>query len=78
MTEVLGMKIDDLPEGWMPVNAIVVIECVDLNDDAPDSPGIKRLSTRHTSELDMWTALGMLTAAAADLKQQYIESTEDI
>lgn len=72
-----NLEVEDLPEGWRPVNALVITECIDLTDPSEDVPGAKRLSTRSTDDLDVWTAIGMLEAVAADLKAQYVASIVD-
>lgn len=76
MGEALGLTVADLDEGWRPLNLVAVVESIDLT--VPDTgPRTKRLSTRATEDLDLWTAIGMLEAALADLKQQYVNSLEE-
>ena len=70
------LDLGELPEGWRALNAIAVIECIDLDDDSPDIPGAKRISIRSTDDLDVWTAIGMLRGALADLEQQFLESLD--
>ncbi len=77
MTAVFGLEVDDLPAGWQPVNAIIITECIDLSDEADSGSAMHRLSTRSTPDLTVWSAIGMLEAAAADLKKQYVKKLED-
>jgi hypothetical protein len=76
MSEINGLAVEDLPDGWQPLNVIAITECVDLSDDRAGA-AMHRLSTRSTDGLTVWAAIGMLEAAAADLKQQYVEKLED-
>lgn len=75
---VYGLDTGDLPEAWRPLNAIAIVECLDLDDNSPDLPGAKRLCVRSTDDLDAWTAIGMLEAVAADLKSQYVAGLEPV
>ena len=70
-----GLEVADLPDDWRPTSAIVVVESVDLDDDRGGA-AVKRLSTRHSEDLDAWKAIGMLQAAAADLTRQFLDATE--
>lgn len=72
-----GLEVDDLPEGWQPINVIAITECIDLSDESDSGPGMHRLSTRSSSDLNVWSAIGMLEAAATDLKKQYVEKLEE-
>lgn len=74
MATVFGLDVGDLPEGWTPLRAVVVVECIDLADNSPDSPGAKRLSTRASDETDLWTGIGMLRAAGLDFERQYLDA----
>lgn len=76
-TQLFGVDTDDLPDGWSPVEAIAVVRCVDLSQDE-GGPAASKLAVRATHNLTIWEALGMLTAACADLKAQYVDNLEDI
>lgn len=74
---VYGLQFGDLPEGWTPLRALIIIECIDLTDESPDEAGRKRLSIRHSDDLDAWTAVGLVECAAADLKKQFVATLEE-
>lgn len=76
MAEVFGLKLDEVPEGWRPTKMIAVVECLDPASESGGS-GAMRMSTRATNDLTLWSAIGMLRAALADLEQQYVASLSD-
>lgn len=54
--EVLGLPLIALPQGWTPVDAVVVAKCID-----PD--GRMQLTVRYTDGLALWDVLGLLASA---------------
>lgn len=70
MAEVFGLDIGELPEGWRPLEALVIVRCVALDEEG--GAGAQKLAFRHTPGLPSWEALGILTGYAADLKQQFL------
>lgn len=71
MAEAFGVGVGGLPAGWIPTKVISVVECFDP-DSTEDGPGALRLSVRASDDLSLWTAIGMLRSALADLDQQYL------
>jgi hypothetical protein len=46
----------DLPDGWIPVDVVSVVKCL-------DSEGNVQIAMRQSGGLNTWEAIGMLTAA---------------
>lgn len=63
MTEVFGLPIQPLPEGWQPLEACVVVKLL-------DGKGAVALATRYTDSLNLWEALGMTVASADGLRDE--------
>lgn len=59
----------DMPEGWTPLEAVVVLECL-------DEQGTRRIYHCSTETLTEWTMVGMLTgvldSSREDLKNEFI------
>jgi len=59
-----------LPEGWMAIEAVAVIKCLDVEGDA-------RLLVATTPTLNPWEAVGMLVGAAdserEDLRETFVD-----
>jgi hypothetical protein len=55
MAEVFGLPVDDLPDGWQPLEAIVIVKCI--RPDATDMP--YALCTRRTDGMTPWETAGM-------------------
>lgn len=53
---VYGLEIEEMPEGWTPLEACVVLKCL-------DDEGEVALATRQTDALRVWDVVGMLEAA---------------
>lgn len=66
MSEVYGLEAPDLPEGWMPLEACIVVKALDEN-------GIVRLAMRYTPGLSVWEALGMIASTDVALRNDMIE-----
>lgn len=54
---IYGLKTTELQEGYVPLEAVAIIKCLDQN-------GQPTLVMETTDSLSSWEALGMLTAAA--------------
>lgn len=74
MAEVYGIEVGELPEGWTPVEAIVIVKCHDLTDG--DNPSA-RLALRASEGLNSWEAIGMVRAYEADLLDQFLRSVRE-
>lgn len=61
---------DELPDGWVPEAALVVIKCVDMSDGKP------RLSMRSSDNISSWEAYGLLSGYAADIMKQFLEDID--
>lgn len=48
--------VGDIPEGWVPVDVVSVIKCLDDDGDTA-------LCVRTSGTLSTWESVGMLTAA---------------
>ncbi|HLT60887.1 MAG TPA: hypothetical protein VK020_06815 [Microlunatus sp.] len=60
MAQVFGLPIDDLPDGWEPVEALVIVKCL-----RPEEDGYPYgLTALATDGLSVWEAEGMLRWAA--------------
>lgn len=66
----IDMGDDELPEGWVPEAALVVIKCIDMGDGKP------RLSMRSSDNVSSWEAYGMLICYAEDIKKQFLEDID--
>lgn len=71
---VYGLGLDPMPEGWTPLEAFVVLKCL-------DEDGHVALWTQSTEGVMSWDAVGMLTAALDtqrdDLRQGFIREDDD-
>lgn len=59
LKEKMNLKIDyshDLPEGWIPVDVVSVVKCL-------DEEGNSQLCVRQSGGLSTWESIGMFTAA---------------
>jgi hypothetical protein len=77
VTAVFGMPIADLPSDWQPVQAVMVVECMDP-DTAVSGAAAMRLSIRVTDTTTIWTAIGMLRSALVDLEQQFAGASREL
>jgi len=50
-----------LPEDWMPVDGVAILKCLDAQGDP-------RLLLVATNTLSQWEAVGMLTAALDEVR----------
>jgi hypothetical protein len=74
MADAYGLPMHDLPDGWQPVEAIMVIKCIQ-----PEG-GTKfpyRFAFRATEGLTMMEASGMAEYAHENLKAEMIKEDED-
>jgi hypothetical protein len=55
MAEVYGLAIDDLPEDWQPIEAVVLVKCI--RPDADGNPYV--LASRRTDGVTPWEIAGM-------------------
>lgn len=53
---VYGLNVKPMPDGWTPLEAFVVLKCL-------DEDGEVALLTRATEGVRAWDSVGMLTAA---------------
>lgn len=60
----------DIPEGFTPLEAVVVIKCL-------DEDGELALSVRTTSGLTSWESVGMLIAASDQARSQINQDFKD-
>ncbi|GAA4082859.1 hypothetical protein [Actinomadura miaoliensis] len=68
MAELYGLQVEDLPEGWEPVEAVCVVKCL-RPEDADFPYGLIAVAT---GGLSTWEAEGMLSWAARNA-----DGTED-
>jgi hypothetical protein len=61
---------DELPEGWVPEAALVLIKCIDMTD------GKAKLSMRSSDNITSWEAYGMLIGFAQDIMKQFQEDLD--
>lgn len=75
---VMGMMVSELPEGWQPLNVIMVIECLKLHEEQI-APGRfpYGLVCRATEGLSLWNAEGMVTWAQRQVINQSDGLDED-
>lgn len=67
MAEFLGLEVDtQLPEGFHPVGALVIVKGVDMKD------GDLRLCTMSTDDIAVWEVAGMLRCCALDAERQFL------
>lgn len=64
---VYGLDASPLPDGYIPLEAVVIIKT--LNDAGESS-----LVIRHAGEITDWERMGMLTAALDVVKEQTVAS----
>lgn len=69
MADLFGMEVPDLPEGWTPLRACAVLECLVLDGESEES--VRRLCLRAPEGTLTWDLLGMLNAMLLDVEQQY-------
>lgn len=74
MGDVYGLQMGAMPDGWTPLDAFVVLKCL-------DEDGNVALLTRSTESLRAWDAVGLLTAALdverAELRDGFINDEDD-
>lgn len=70
--KVFGLEVRDLPEGEIPVEAVVVVKAL-------TAEGESVLSLRYTSGLAAWDRAGLLRAATlradTDLEEGWVDET---
>lgn len=60
---IFGLEpVDDLPDGWTPLEAIVAVKCLDEGGDVA-------VHTTATAALNSWEALGMVNDARLRLEK---------
>lgn len=73
MAQLLNIDMPDLPEGYVPVEAVAVIKCL-------DDQGNLTIAVRTSSGVMAWEAVGMLISASdmarADLQTDLILGEE--
>lgn len=71
---VYGLDLDPLPENWTPIEATVIVKCLDQD-------GVLALVTRHTKGITSWEVVGLLTASLdterADLQSSFQSDRDD-
>jgi len=57
---VFGVEVDGLPEGWQPVEVLVIVKCL-----LPEGEGMGSyaLAQRYSDGLQPWDVAGLLRAA---------------
>lgn len=68
-TEAFGVPVPELPEGYVALEAVVLLECLD--DD-----GTMRLVVRYSEGLSVWRAIGMLDVALATERASVVAGFE--
>lgn len=63
---VSNIKLQDLPEGYMPLETVAVIKCLDAN-------GSPTLAIRMSKGLMPWEAIGMLVTASDQARTEIQE-----
>jgi hypothetical protein len=76
MAQAFGLDVGELPDGWQPVEALVIVKCL-IPDDSTSKQFPYRLSLRASDGLSMWEAAGMLRVNAADVDAQFVASLSD-
>jgi len=68
---VFGLPIETgLPEGWLPLEAVVLVKCIDADGDSC-------WINRKTENLNSMEQLGMLNAALLMAQQDIVGRTEN-
>ena len=62
-SQAYGLDVDPVPDGWTPLEAFVVLKCL-------DEEGHVALLARPTDGIASWDAIGMLTAALDTQRDQ--------
>lgn len=74
--KVYGLDLTPLPKDWQPIDAITMVKCL-----APKGALAYQYCMRTTDKLHLVEGIGMLEAALADLKADYVKlvnrATED-
>jgi hypothetical protein len=65
-----GQSIHPLPDGWTPMEAFVLVECMDEGGDSSSS-------FRTTNPLNLQELLGALTVQVELVKQKLVDAWED-
>lgn len=60
----------DLPKGWVPLDAVAVVKCL-------DEDGNPSFVIRSTKYLTDWEAYGLLEIAAKSQANEILENIED-
>jgi hypothetical protein len=76
MADVYGVQMEDLPDGWQALDAMVIVKCIDASGDPNLS--MQRLAMRSSDGVSSWEGVGMLTCYADELRKQFLGSTLDI
>lgn len=69
MAEVFGLEVVDLPEGWQPVEALVVVKC--LKPESSDDECPYGLVARASHGLTTWEGEGMALWLSRVLRGDY-------
>lgn len=69
MSDLSGLTFKDLPEGSVPLEAVLLVKLLDKN-------GKVRYAETTTRGLTSTEALGMVTSCEASLKSQLVQSIE--
>ena len=65
-----GQSIHPLPDGWTPMEAFILVKCMDEGGDSS-------WSFRTTNPLNLEELLGVLTVHAELLKQKLVDGWDD-
>jgi len=66
MADIFGLPVEDLPDGWQPVEAILIIKC--LKPNGSEFP--YGLCARITDGMSTWEAAGMASWAVQNALAQ--------
>lgn len=77
MAEVLGMEIPDLPEGWQPVEAIVIVKCLRPPVEDAEDNFAYGLASRLTDGMSTWEAAGMAEWAKRNAFEQLMGGEDE-
>ena len=69
--KILGLEIGDLPEGYQPIEVVMMVKCLVPDSGNSDTFGTQ-WSMRASEGLHIVEALGAVQAVSADLKNDYI------
>lgn len=70
--QIAGVFLDgDIPEGWTPYGALVILKCLDKEGKA------KLCFRSNGNDWTVWEAIGALEAFASSLNEDFQESLED-